>query len=436
MPQAVAAPWACASGPGQPLTATLVDAISAPDGSCWCWTTASTWSTPARALAEALLRACPACASSPPAASRWASPARPSGACRSLALPDARQPPPTGRARGGTRRCACSSSARAAAEPGFALTDENAAAVAQVCRRLDGIPLAIELAAARVRRCSASSRSPARLDDRFRLLTGGSRARRCRASRRCAATSTGATTCSREPERALLRARLAVFAGGWTLEAAEAVCAGDGIERRRRARPARPRWWTSRWWSRRSSRGEARYRLLETIRQYGEEKLQAAGEAIALRARHCDWYVALAEEGERALRGPRSEAWIERLDRELPNLRAALDWSHAQPDGAEAELWLFAGLGQFFCIRGYFNEGRERGAAALARLDEASPVVAAHACIVEAPAPGSAASFPRRGGTWSAGCRSRGRRAIPGGSPRRSAGWAWWRRTRVTPTAP
>jgi tetratricopeptide (TPR) repeat protein len=129
--------------------------------------------------------------------------------------------------------------------------------------------------------------------------------------------------------------------------------------------------------------GETRYSLLETIRQYGEEKLREAGEETALRARHCDWYVVLAEQGEMGMRGRMNEAWLARLERELPNLRAALDWSHAQPNGAEAELQLFGGLAQFWSVRGYWSEGRGRAAAALARLDDASPAVQALACTVE-----------------------------------------------------
>jgi predicted ATPase/DNA-binding SARP family transcriptional activator len=296
-------------------------------------------------------------------------------------------------------------------EPDFALTDENAAAVAEVCRRLDGLPLAIELAAARVGLVGVAGLA-AHLDDRFRLLTRSHRGAPPRQQTLRAAIDWSYDLLA-EPERALWR-RLAVFAGGFTLEAAEAVCIGASIgvadvltllaalvdkslvnvEERG---------------------GETRYGLLETIRQYGEEKLQAAGEVVGLRARHCDWYAALAEEGERGLRGPQSEAWMQRLERELPNLRAALDWSHAQPDGAEAELWLFAGLGQFFCIRGYFNEGRERGAAALARLHEASPIAASRACIVEALSAWIRGEFPR-----ARACLERG---LP---LARAVGDLWW----------
>ena len=249
--------------------------------------------------------------------------------------------------------------------PGFAVTAENAPAVAQICARLDGLPLALELAAARVR-VLAPEQIAARLDDRFRLLTGGSRTALRRQQTLRAAVDWSHDLLP-EAERALLR-RLAVFAGGWTLDAAEAVGVGAGVEAEEvldvltqlvdkslvvAEAPA--------------GRGEARYRLLETVRQYAEEKLLDAGEAAAVRARHRDWFLAWAERARAELRGPDQRAWRRRLDAEHDNLRAALEWSHGEPGGAEAELRLGAALAPYWESRGLHAEGRRRLEAALAR---------------------------------------------------------------------
>ena len=183
--------------------------------------------------------------------------------------------------------------------------------MAQVCQRLDGIPLAIELAAARVRRCPWS-RSPRGWTTVFRLLTGGSRTALPR-QQTLRALIDWSYDLLAEAERVLLR-RLSVFAGGWTLEAAEAVCArragvaaawdGAGPADRRLVRRSR---WCSRWTE---QSGEGRYRLLETVRQYARERLLEAGEAEAVRERHRDWFLALAEQAEPELAGrSRRRGW-------------------------------------------------------------------------------------------------------------------------------
>jgi predicted ATPase/DNA-binding SARP family transcriptional activator len=246
-----------------------------------------------------------------------------------------------------------------ASQPGFAVTAGNAPAVAQVCRRLDGIPLAIELAAARVRVLPVEQ-IHARLDDMFRLLTGGSRTALPRQQTLRAAIDWSYELLT-EAERTLLR-RLSVFAGGWTLEAAEGVCAGDGIEA----------------WEVLDvltglvdkslvivdEQGEQpRYRLLETVRQYGRERLLEAGEEAAVRGRHRDWCLALAEQG--ALPGESERAWYDRLEREHDNLRAALAWSKVQGQG-EVGLRLGGALPWFWERRGYWTEGREQLAGLLA----------------------------------------------------------------------
>jgi predicted ATPase/DNA-binding XRE family transcriptional regulator len=242
-----------------------------------------------------------------------------------------------------------------AAQPGFLLTEANAPAVAEVCRRLDGIPLALELAAARTR-ALAVEQIAARLDDRFRLLVGGSRTALPR-QRTLAATLDWSFLQLDQPERILLR-RLSVFAGGWSLEAAEEVGAGEPIEPTdvldlltglvdKSLVLAEPE----------ASDGAGRYRLLETIRQYAADKLLDAGEAAQTRDRHLAWAIGLAERATPNLVGHDQVRWLRQLALEHDNFRAALDWSRAQRDG-EAELRLAAALGRFWHLRGRSSEGR------------------------------------------------------------------------------
>jgi non-specific serine/threonine protein kinase len=228
-----------------------------------------------------------------------------------------------------------------AVAPDFAVTPENAAALAQVCCRLDGIPLAIELAAARVRVLTVAQIA-GRLDDRFRLLTGGSRTalRRQQTLRGLIDWSHDLLTAE---ERTLFR-RLAVFAGSWTLEAAESVGVGDGIEAEvvldlltslvdKSLVVVEP------------TGGEQRYRFLETVRAYAGEKLAEASEAQRLRDRHAAWCLVLAERAEPELYGPASRVWLDRLEADNPNLRAALEWLlETDPDRAArlgGSLWKF-----------------------------------------------------------------------------------------------
>jgi predicted ATPase/class 3 adenylate cyclase/Tfp pilus assembly protein PilF len=262
-----------------------------------------------------------------------------------------------------------------ATTPGFALTSENAAAVVQVCQRLDGIPLAIELAAARVK-VLAVEQIGMRLDDRFRLLTGGSRMVLPR-HQTLQATMDWSYDLLSETERALLR-RLSVFAGGWTLEATESACAGGAVEAAaildlltslvdKSLVLAETR------------RGEARYRLSETVRQYGRDRLVESGETDVVRTRHRDWCVDLAERAESRFRGPEQIAWLERLETEHDNLRTALEWSKTQQGGAESWLRLAAALHWFWFMRGDFSEGREWLEGALSIETSASPSLRARA---------------------------------------------------------
>jgi predicted ATPase/DNA-binding CsgD family transcriptional regulator len=257
-----------------------------------------------------------------------------------------------------------------AAEPRFALTERNSGAVGQVCRRLDGIPLALELAAARVRALPVEQIA-ARLDDRFRLLTGGSRAALPRQQTLRAAVDWSYALLP-ETERVVLR-RLAVFAGGWTLESAEAVCAGEGIAPEdvleRLVELVNKSLVLAEGHS-----GEPRYRLLETLREYGGEKLREAGEEAILRDRHLAWFVAWAQRAYTPLWGPEQVVWFRRLQTELDNLRAAMEWSKRRlertetsesPDG-NAAFDLGRTLWRFWHTRGYLSEGREWLAALLA----------------------------------------------------------------------
>ncbi|HLJ56414.1 MAG TPA: protein kinase [Chthonomonadaceae bacterium] len=242
--------------------------------------------------------------------------------------------------------------ARAVA-PDFRFTDQNAAAIAAVCWRLDGIPLAIELAAARARMLTAEQIG-ARMDDRFRLLTGGSRAAlpRHQTLRAMIDWSYDLLT---ESERTVLQ-RLSIFSGGWVLEAAEAACADGSIES----------WQVLDLLASLTDKslvvlgnesGQPRYRVLETVRQYARDRFVEAGDFTAPRDRHRDWMLAFAEEAEAGLRGHQQREWLDRLETEHDNLRAALGWS-IEAGAAEPALRFLSALQRFWYARGYFDEGR------------------------------------------------------------------------------
>lgn len=255
--------------------------------------------------------------------------------------------------------------------PGFRITEANAPWVAQVCARLDGLPLAIELAAARVKILPVQQIA-ARLDDRFRLLTGGSRTILLR-HQTLRATMDWSYGLLSEKEPVLLR-RFSAFAGGCALEAGEAVCGWDGIE------PDDVLDVLSQLVDRSlvmvdMHGSDARYRLLETVRQYAREKLHESGEEAETCRRHRDWYVHLAERAETMLVGP-GEDWLDKLERELDNLRAALDLSLRAGD-VDAGLRLAGALRRFWHIRGYWTEGRKWLEAFLAISQDADPVLRA-----------------------------------------------------------
>jgi non-specific serine/threonine protein kinase len=271
----------------------------------------------------------------------------------------------------------CQRAARAA--PGFAATARNAAAIAEVCQRLDGLPLALELAAGRTAVLSVEEIA-ARLDDRFRLLTGGSRTAPTRQQTLRAALDWSHDLLG-EAERAVLR-RASVFAGGFALEAAEAVCSSAP----RPADPAAPPVATTIECGQvfdalarlvdtslvvADRRGaETRYRLLETVRAYGAERLVEAGEADAARDRLVGWCTEFCERAEAELTGAGQRGCLRRLARELDNLRAALAWARRR--APDAELRLAGSLWRFWMMRGYLAEGRTWLEGALGRASDGS----------------------------------------------------------------
>ena len=247
----------------------------------------------------------------------------------------------------------------AAVRPEFAVTD----VVAEICARLDGLPLAIELAAARVRTL-APTEILARLERRLELLTGGPRdvPARQRTLRDTLLWSYDLLA----PVEQRLFARLAVFAGGWPVAAADAVCchdltlsARDGLQSLAEKNLVLPE-------------AEARFGMLETIRELAGERLAAGGEEPAIRDAHARWYLTMAEAGGPNRRGAERAAWLDRVGRERENLRAALAWSGAGGD-VETGLRLAAGLAPFWIAHGLIDEGKRSLATVLADAREPSP---------------------------------------------------------------
>ena len=253
-----------------------------------------------------------------------------------------------------------------AVDPGFALTPENAAAVAEICCRLDGIPLAIELAAARVKALPVEEIA-GRLDHSLQLLTGGSRAAPSRHQSLQAALDWGFALLS-GPERTLFT-RLAVFRSGFSLAAAETVCAdaesgsadapvvlrgndvldllANLIDKSLVVREHRD-----------DRGGRGRYRLLEVIRQFAKDRLLESGVGETVRRRHLAYFLGLAEEAAPELRGPHQVEWLNRLERDFDNLRAAGEWAQAEPGHEEEGMRLVAALMWFWRLRGHPGEAR------------------------------------------------------------------------------
>ena len=271
----------------------------------------------------------------------------------SLRLPDARHALPVAQL-GEYDAIRLFADRAALSQPGFALTEGNASAIGQICQRLDGMPLAIEFAAARVRMLSIEQIA-ARLDDLFRLLTAGTR-RVLPRQQTLRATMDWSYDLLMEHERTLFR-RLSVFAGGFTMEAAENIGAGNGVGKRdildllTRLVDKSLVVFDER-------NGQARYRLPESVRQYGRERLQESGEANDVQRRHRDWHLDLAERAESQSRGHDQDAWLDRLETEHDNMRAALAWSKSAEEGVEAWLRLAGALSWFWYANGHWSEGR------------------------------------------------------------------------------
>jgi non-specific serine/threonine protein kinase len=245
--------------------------------------------------------------------------------------------------------------------PDFALTAANAAAVTQICTRLDGVPLALELAAACLQVLTVPQLA-GRLDDRFRLLTDGNRLALPR-QQTLRATLAWSYDLLTQQERVLF-ARLAVFAGSWSLEGAEAVC-GPGLPDGGDVLRVLTRLVAKSLVKAEMGGPEARYMLLETIRTYAAERLVESGEVAVLRERHAAYYRDLAEAAEPQLTGPQQAEWLDRLDAEHDNLRAALGWCRETPAAGGIGLRLAGALSRFWALRGYLGEGRDWVAAAL-----------------------------------------------------------------------
>lgn len=252
--------------------------------------------------------------------------------------------------------------------PDFALSDANAGEVAAICRRLDGIPLVLELVAVLIKGLPLEEIT-VRLDERFRLLTGT--ARRALSREQILRTVLDFSyDLLAKPEQELFR-RLSVFAGAFEEQAAVAVCAGDTVgagqvvdllSRLGDALLVQAQW----------QGGAPRYQLLESLRQYGSEKLQAAGEAATVHGRHSDWYTDLAARAEPELTGPEQLTWLARLEQQHDNLRAALAWSFSEGHDNAGPLALAGALWRFWMIHGHFSEGRgwlERALVGASRAD-------------------------------------------------------------------
>jgi predicted ATPase/class 3 adenylate cyclase len=262
------------------------------------------------------------------------------------------------------------------ARPSFRLTNENVLVIAQICWRLDGIPLAIELAAARTKVLTLTQIAE-RLDDRFHLLTTGSRTAVPRQQTLRSLIDWSHDLLS-EPERTLFR-RLSVFARGRTLEAIEGVCAGDGLEETEIVDLLTQLVDKSLVQMEKAPGHGARYYMGESLWDYSNEKLEAAGESTRYRERHLDYFVRFAEEAAPQIVGPDQADWLKRLEPEDVNLRFATEASWELPAQVEKGLRLLTAVARFIEVRGLFKEAREAFQRLLTHPDAAArtPVRAA-----------------------------------------------------------
>ncbi len=257
-----------------------------------------------------------------------------------------------------------------AVRPAFALTAENAGAIAAICAGLDGLPLAIEIAAARIKLLSPQEIA-ARLNQRLKMLVGGPRDLPARHQTLRDAIGWSYDLLDAGEQR--LFARLGVFVGGFSLAAAEAVGNAVGDLPLELVDGLTSLLDKSLLGQEPGSDGDLRFRMLVTIREYALEHLVASGEAETLRRRHAEYYLALAEAAEPHLRGPQARAWVEQLETAHDNLRAALTWGLTAPDGAALGLRLAGALWSFWHTQGHIAEGRGWLERALALPVESTP---------------------------------------------------------------
>lgn len=255
--------------------------------------------------------------------------------------------------------------------PNFSITSANALRIVQICQRLDGLPLALELASARSN-VLALQQIVERLDDRFNLLISRQRSQPDPRHRTLRAAMDWSHDLLSAPEQVVLR-RMSVFVGGCSLATAEAVCAGEGVESGHVLELLSSLVNKSLVVAQTLQRGEARYSLLETIRQYAQEKLMASAESSATHDRHLQCFLQLTEETAPKLNGEYQHLWLNWLEGEHDNIRAALAWSlESATEGGhiEAGLRITNTIYQFWTIRDYVEEGLAWIERLLARTDE------------------------------------------------------------------
>ena len=257
-----------------------------------------------------------------------------------------------------------------AVSPGFVVDDASREIVAQICRRLDNIPLPIELAAARVKVLSVEQIA-ARLDDAFSLLSSGSRT--LARHRTIRETIDWSYRLLSDDEQALLR-RLSVFAGSFSLAAAEVVCEQGDVDVLDMLSALVDKSLVV--------AGGGRYRLLETVRQFAADKLSQSGELEGIRARHARYYFHLVERSERRIyAGAVDLAAMAMIDEEIENIRRTFDWMEEDPDRAESELRLLWAIHWYWFARSHFHEARRRLVRGVARAAGVDPVVRARALV-------------------------------------------------------
>lgn len=346
VPQAIADVLDIREAPGEPVTTTLATALKDKSLLLVLDNCEHVLEVTAR-LADTILHSCPNVRLL--VSSREALGIAGEGAYRvpSLSLPDRKQPQGSVSV-SGYESVRLFVARAIAVKSDFVVTDSNAPLLASICYRLDGIPLAIELAAARTRSLSVEEIN-SKLDNRFHLLTGGGRTALPR-HKTLLSMIQWSYDLLNSREKSLL-CRLSVFAGGWTLEAVEAVGIGGDVED----------WEVLDLLTSLVDKslvvpevGEerSRYRLLETIRQYARDRLVDSGAGETVRELHQAFYLAIAEEAEPKLTGPKQTVWLDRLEQEHDNLRAALTWGNR-----EIALRIAGALWRFWDIRGYFSEG-------------------------------------------------------------------------------